>query len=120
MVTSKQLSSKEITMPKGLSVSIYKQSRLGDCTNGGTSSKADSAIAVHPRLDPIFDSEKLNYPAYQLVERYPCGEKYWTAYPIINGEVKTNGMFGGNYLMTSDSRFCRLNQYPIPIHDRFE
>jgi hypothetical protein len=105
-------------MPKGLLASIYKTSRLSDCTNGGVSSTADQAVAVYPGMDQVFDSEKIGCPALQLVQRFPCGSLYWTAYPIIDGEVKSNGMFGGNYVMTSDSRFPA--DYPIPIHDRFE
>ena len=34
------------------------------------------------------------------------------------GNVKQGGMFGGNYIKTSDSRFPVTS--PIPVHDRFE
>lgn len=35
-----------------------------------------------------------------------------------DGTVKRGGMFGGNFISTSDSRFPTTA--PIPVHDRFE
>jgi len=35
-----------------------------------------------------------------------------------DGTPRTGGMFGGNYIKTSDSRFPM--SAPIPVHDRFE
>lgn len=35
-----------------------------------------------------------------------------------DGELRQGGMFGGNYISTSDSRFPTTA--PIPVHDRFE
>ena len=35
-----------------------------------------------------------------------------------DGTVRTGGMFGGNFVTTSDSRFP--TSAPIPVHDRFE
>lgn len=41
------------------------------------------------------------------------------ARPIgVDGKPRLGGMFGGNYIKTSDSRFPV--QAPIPVHDRFE
>jgi hypothetical protein len=101
---------------KGLLVTIYKSEY--DCTNGGLSSKATKAIAVHDLLPEIFESDDI-IPAFQLVKRELSHCDYWTAYPIIDGVMK-QGMFGGNFLYCSDSRFNSLNRYPIAIHDRFE
>lgn len=36
----------------------------------------------------------------------------------MNGNILKGGMFGGNYITTSDSRFPTTA--PIPVHDRFE
>jgi hypothetical protein len=41
-------------------------------------------------------------------------------YPIEDADGRVGPMFGGNFLWTSDSRFRRLFDGPIPIHDRFE
>jgi hypothetical protein len=35
-----------------------------------------------------------------------------------DGKARTGGMFGGNFITTSDSRFPVTA--PIPVHDRFE
>jgi hypothetical protein len=35
-----------------------------------------------------------------------------------DGTIRKGGMFGGNYISTSDSRFP--TSAPIPVHDRFE
>lgn len=57
---------------------------------------------------------------------YECMESNWTnkhrivrvkAVPIIDGKPKA-GMFGGNFITTSDSRFPMTA--PIPVFDRFE
>ena len=102
---------------EGLLARIFKSS-LGDCTNGGASSFTDSAIAVHPKCGEVFSSD-LDRPAFKLVERDLPQGKYWTAYPFDrDGKPRTNGMAGGNFIYSSDSRFP--NQYPISIHDRFE
>ena len=43
---------------------------------------------------------------------------YVHAEPVDKPEGKVGPMFGGNFIYTSDSRFP--NDYPIPVHDRFE
>ena len=57
---------------------------------------------------------------------YECHGADWTskhrivrvkAVPIIDGKPKA-GMFGGNFITTSDSRFPMTA--PIPVFDRFE
>lgn len=40
------------------------------------------------------------------------------AVPIINGKAILGGMFGGHFIMSSDSRFPA--ETPIPVFDRFE
>ena len=40
------------------------------------------------------------------------------ARPIVDGEVRTGGMFGGHYIESCDARFPTTA--PIPVHDRFE
>lgn len=113
-----------------LNVSVYRSS-LGDCTGGGISSRV-----TFPTL--FFNCTRdmaLKYcqdnginPDDQLflVERKLWGEDHFFAEPLVKPEnaSKCNQMFGGNYVMTSDSRFPHQNglvtAYPIPVHDRFE
>lgn len=61
-----------------------------------------------------------------VIGEFECFGEDWTsrhrvvnvrAVPIIDGKPK-GGMFGGNYLSTSDSRFPVIGA--VPIFDRFE
>ena len=113
----------------GLNLSVYRNASLGDCTNGGLSSKFVTLCVVNclGPFEPTPDS-----PAV-LIERGPYNTLRLK--PAIKDDkgswVPAPGMFmmGGNYAGTSDSRFGeRLNDYVhgyrfvgvLPIHDRQE
>lgn len=59
---------------------------------------------------------------------FECMSEDWASRHIIvnvvarpvdeNGQPRRGGMFGGNFITTSDSRFPVTA--PIPVHDRFE
>lgn len=97
---------------------------LGDCTNGGVSSRSDSLELFAPHLsfaqvasyclENGIDVNK----AVRLVYRENLD--YVHAEPIVDRGKWY--MFGGNYLKTSDSRFKDLTgiRYPVPVHDRTE
>ena len=96
---------------KGLIVNIYKSS--SDSTNGGGSATHDRAIIIGPGIPKIFEPQDGDF-VLELVQRVdgtyfakPRGETRWT-------------MFGGNFAWTSDSRFRRLSEAPVQIHDRVE
>ena len=74
----------------------------------------DRFVLVDPQLPEIFDSSD-TMPALRLI-RGPQGHVY--ARDFGDDHV----MFGGNWLVTSDSRFQAVspNGVPIPIHDRRE
>jgi len=101
-------------MSKGLLVFILKENGCG-CTNGGVTEKANRAILYWDGVPEIFSSSD-DTPALQLQKR--CGRLI--AVPVNDPRMKTHcgPMFGGNFIYTSDSRFP--NEYPIPVHDRFE
>ena len=97
---------------KGMLVGIF-HNPYGDCTNGGVSSKAKSAIIVSEKMDKIFSGDD-DCPVLELCQRRdgtyfckPVGETRWT-------------MFGGNFAWKSDRRFRKVCPNPIPIHDRIE
>lgn len=104
----------------GLTVYFYKNP-LGDCTNGGVSSKFTEGVVVNvdgpskPRDDA---------PAMLLVKGYAPG-----TVRIVPADVGTGrSMFGGNYAATSDSRFSEALEKllghrfygAVAVHDRFE
>ena len=99
---------------QGLLVFVLKPSN-GGCTNGGVTEKADKAILFWDGVPEIFSPSE-DAPALQLQKR--CGRLI--AVPVNDPRAKTHcgPMFGGNFVYTSDGRFP--NEYPIPVHDRYE
>lgn len=116
----------------GLHVSVYRWS-LGDCTNGGISSKAKDLCLVNVSGPSEPDC---NAPAAMLVR----GNGPWRTAKIVPAERDGAGgwrearpdgagwMMGGNYAATSDSRFGEAVRAitgdhfygAIPVHDRQE
>lgn len=110
---------------------VYKDTKLGDCTNGGASSKYDTlyVVAEHVTLE---DVEKFcnDRPAYSIDQFFkldyefynnPRYDNYCRLEPINKGDKWY--MFGGNYLCSCDSRFKEFVggcKYPVPILDRCE
>lgn len=99
-------------------------SSLGDCTNGGVSSRSDSLELFAPHLS---FAQVASYCLENGIDvnkavKLVCQENfdYVHAEPIIDRGKWY--MFGGNYLKTSDSRFKDLTgiSYPVPVHDRTE
>lgn len=96
---------------KGLIVKVYRNS-MPDCTNGGVSSTHDEVLLVGKGVPEVFESRD-DMPVLKLVKRIIFGREYVHATPIDRP-----GMFGGNFIYSSDSRFP--NAYPIAVHDRVE
>lgn len=106
------------TNQQGLSVDILRPADGSDCTNGGVSSRATSAILVGEGVPEIF-SPRPGVPVLRLVIRWRgTPNEYMHAEPVEAPAGKVGPMFGGNFIKTSDSRFP--SRYPIPIHDRYD
>jgi len=100
-----------------IGIPLYVYRHGGDCTNGGISSKTEIiyiettdgfAMDVEPSL--VF-KVKNTYKDYKaLVQSYPSDATKEMIGP----------MAGGNYASTSDSRFSKISNYPLAIHDRYE
>ena len=110
-----------------LPLTVYR-SALGDCTNGGVTSKADtiyledeegwlSPVAIDPAL--IFRAERNVYGSQINVP----GAHYHRLIPVhpeasgINPDKMCGPMAGGNLASTSDSRG---KGYTYHVHDRWE
>ena len=107
---------------RGLRIYVYRSNTIGDCTNGGISSKYDELILVDENYDicPVF-VDKHNPPenAVRAVVGFN-GYKYLEPLKSVE-KGKLGYMMGGNYAGCSDSRFHKLNNgCPLPIHDRTE
>lgn len=107
---------------KGLIVNVYKNPNY-DCTNNGVSSKYSDFILCDENIPEIFEAKE-TMPALVLVKRKLStvnskdGKCYIHAVPVKDGSPVRGGMFGGNFIYSSDGRFPGVG--PIPIHDRFE
>ena len=113
-----------------LSVYVFRCS-LGDCTGDGLTSRVNNPMLFFNcsrEMAIKYCEEKDMNPKDQLflINRKLWGEDHFFAEPLVKPENagSCNQMFGGNYIMTSDSRFPHQNgltcAYPIPVHDRFE
>lgn len=95
---------------KGLLVDVFRWSY--DCTNNGVSKTRKEFLLIGKGITELFtETDPAKVLIYDVKE---SGYKY--CYPAIF--QKNEGMAGGNFVYSSDSRFP--NQYPISIHDRKE
>lgn len=102
----------------GLLVGIYESKEIGNCSNGGISSRCKSAILVGEGIAKVFGPSP-ECPAVKLVHRTICGKPYVHAEPVESKNGNNVGyMAGGTFIYTCDSRFP--SSYPIPLHDRQE
>ena len=112
---------------KYLYVNILR-SDLGDCTNDGVTSplrsKGKRIVLAHEMISgghPMHNIDKMADELIVLLAKQHFGG--WIAIPFRKpSDDHTIGpMFGGNYVVTSDSRFSEtFGRRPIPVHDRFE
>lgn len=101
---------------KGIHVSVLR-STLGDCTNGGVSSKQDTFLLVGEGIPAVFEARP-GEVVLELVKRTLGGQEYLHVQP--KGVPSHRLMFGGNFIFSSDSRFRNVSQYPLAVHDRQE
>lgn len=117
----------------GLIAYVYRDAKLGDCTNGGLSGRCDRLTVVNAAgpFDPTDDMPAVLIDSHgrgivrAVPARYDEGAGQWVP-DRPDGAV--GPMFGGNYLAASDSRFRKLCERltggsfygAVAIHDRFE
>lgn len=107
---------------KALPIYVYKSFGFGDCTNGGISSRNRELLLL---CDDGFIDVDLNNPPENLVkivERKLFGDEiYKHIEPYASVDSGNIGwMSGGNIGYACDSRFRRISEYPLMIHDRQE
>lgn len=108
---------------KGMRLSVYRNVELGDCTNGGISSRYKTVTLVGPGVPEIFEVRE-DAPAVVIDQRIG----YFFLRPEAEvPEGHCGWMAGGNLVGTSDSRFTDLLKRltgarigVLPIHDRSE
>ena len=105
---------------KALRINVFKDS-LGDCTNNGITNRFDHLLLICE--EGYIEVDETNPPEnlVQIVTRYICGERYKHIEPVARPASGCVGwMSGGNVAYSCDSRFHRLSQYPLCVHDRQE
>lgn len=102
----------------GFIAGVYRDSRLGDCTNDGISAHANQLYILADQKGP-FEPEDVRQCVY-IEWRDVYNGQYIDCKPVYFR--KRWYMAGGNFLYTSDSRFKEITKsnYPIAIHDRYE
>ena len=105
---------------KAISLEVFRNS-LGDCSNGGISSRY-SEVLIECK-DGYIEIDENNLPENfcKVVERDLGFETYLHIEPYNSPDKGCIGwMAGGCFCSTSDSRFSRISKYPLALHDRQE
>jgi len=102
---------------KGLLVKIVKEY---NCSNNGISARYDRAILVGPEVAKVSDNLKGDLPIVRIENHY---KNYYRAVVVYDPSGRETahlcgGMFGGNFIYSSDSRFPF--DHPVKLHDRYE
>lgn len=115
---------------------VYRSAdRIGDCTNGGASSRWNSLYLCKDYVteDDVYEYCETNNCLHEI-ERFVNTETrklfghkiYKNIKLVFEGRQKIRnmlgGMSGGNLLYSCDSRWSEITgcDYPLSIHDRYE
>ncbi len=92
-----------------------------DFTNIGVTARFNEVLAISDRLDrgPVEASNRDTRRILNIVSK-PGRRSQFVARPIDEAGKPVVGMFGGNYVDSSDARFREAFGGPVPVHDRFE
>lgn len=106
---------------------VFKSTYIGDCTNGGASSKYSQlyVVAEHVTITDVIEycsehNEDINR-FFKVDYDFYNSHNYIRIQPITKGNKWY--VMGGNFIHSCDSRFKKFVcdcSYPVPIHDRCE
>lgn len=106
---------------KALPISIFEDKSIGNCSNNGISNRYKQVLLICDEGYVTIDEENPPENLVKLVVRKLCGREYKHLEPYKPVDKGCVGwMMGGSYAGCSDSRFRKLSDYPLPIHDRQE
>lgn len=104
---------------RALPISIFKDSKIGDCSNNGISSRYTEVLLI---CDEGFINIDENNPPENLVKlvtRNLFGREHKHIEPVAR-PTGVGWMSGGSLVYSCDSRFRRMSEYPLCLHDRQE
>ncbi len=108
-------------MKKGIVVNVLRDADGYDCTMNGISARFEELVLIGDDIRNPDTTPSKTRPAIKIIEVNILGDRYLKAVPVNSkGECMMDGMFGGNYIKSSEARFTNLYKHPIPVHDRFE
>ncbi|MEO6733768.1 MAG: hypothetical protein ABIN01_21270 [Ferruginibacter sp.] len=122
---------------RGLKVYVYRSAVIGDCTNGGITSKHDRLTIVgtvdyrtgdQPVISPLDKHDQVFEPkpdspaAWLVVGKYGSRDRYVVPAGTDGQPDPRWWMHGGNLVSSSDARWSDLvdAQYGVRVHDRHE
>lgn len=105
---------------KALRINVFKDGK-GDCSNNGITNRFDHLLLLcdegYIEIDETNPPENL----VQIVTRFLFGKEYKHIEPVALPKSGCVGwMSGGALAYSCDSRFSRMSQYPLSVHDRQE
>ena len=103
---------------RALSIEVFKHN-MGDCSNGGITSKYNELLVICPDGNVEVDENNPPENLVKVVEKDYGFTVYKHIEPVKKPE-HIGWMSGGCIGYTCDSRFRRMSEYPLAIHDRQE
>lgn len=100
---------------RALSVEIYEGKGIGNCSNNGISERFRSVLLQcdEGNLEVDLDNAPENFCVIDEI----MGHKFVRPYAR---PTEIGWMAGGAFVYTCDSRFRRMSEYPLSLHDRQE
>ena len=102
-----------------LSVSIFEDKAIGNCSNHGISERYKDVLLLHDRGNIAVDLDNPPENLCRVVKRHLFGKIYMHVEPVA-APVGVGYMAGGSLVYSCDSRFREISDYPLSLHDRCE
>ncbi len=100
---------------KGMWISILESKDIGNCSNNGISNRYNKVLIIGEQFPTIF-SEKDPDKVVYVYTRFLFGKYHHVLKPLVLKARES--MFGGCFAWSSDSRFRKVFDQPISLHDR--
>lgn len=108
-------------MKKAISVAIFENKRIGNCSNHGISSRYSEILLLHERGFIEVDEDNPPENLCEVVEQNIGFKINRFVRPVKRTDKGCVGyMFGGSLVYCSDARFSELSDAPLRLHDRQE
>ena len=104
---------------KALRIAVYKNELYKGCSNNGISEKFNELLLVCEDGNVDVDENNLPENLVVMVSRQLFGKEYKHIEPYTK-PTGAGWMSGGAVAYSCDSRFGKLSDYPLSIHDRQE